>query len=214
MQHAFGLDVITSLEDALDPNHLALLVYDMQVGIAGRIPGGQAFIPKVREVLDAARGTGVRVFFCRHMTLPNEVAGVSQLRGGMALQRVASPAEVRPNFLRDSPGFPIVPELEPLSSEAVFDKLTMSAFVGSLLDFAWRDAGIRSFAIVGAVLELGIEPTVRHGADLGYYPVVVEDACYSFSPDARTSSLSAMRRLGAVTDSASFAQFLNHEAKV
>lgn len=214
MQHAFGLDIVTSLEDALDPNHLALLVYDMQVGIAGRVPKGQAFIPKVRGVLDAARGAGVRVFFCRHMTLPNEVAGASQLRGSMALQRVASPAEVKPDFLRDSPGFPIVPELEPLSSEAVFDKLTMSAFVGSLLDFAWKDAGIKAFAIVGAVLELGIEPTVRYGADLSYYPVVVEDACYSFSPDARASSLGAMRRLGAVTNSAAFALSLKHGSKV
>lgn len=213
MQKAFGLDIVASLEDALEPKHLALLVYDMQVGIAGRVPGGQTLISNVQKVLGAAREAGVRVFFCRHMTLPNEVAGAAQLRGAMALQRVASPAEVKPNFLRDSPGFALVPELEPLPSEAVFDKLMMSAFTGSLLDFAWRDAGIGAFAIVGAVLELGIEPTVRHGADLGYYPVVVEDACYSFSPDARASSLTAARRLGAVTDSAAFARLLDQGVK-
>ena len=27
------------------------------------------------------------------------------------------------------------------------------------------------------MLEIGIEPTVRHAADLGYIPVVVTDAC-------------------------------------
>ena len=147
----------------------------------------------------------MRVFFCRHLTLPNEVAVSDQLLAAMALQRVSDPGEVKSNFSRDAPGFQIVPELEPLPSEAVFDKLMMSAFVGSLLDFAWRDAGVKAFAVVGAVLELGVEPTVRHGADLGYYPVVVEDACYSFSPDAREASLKAARRLGAVTDSAAFA---------
>ena len=213
MKEAFGLEVPLSLEDALDPEHLALLVYDMQVGIAGRVPGGEAFIPKVRNVLDTARGAGIRVFFCRHMTLPNEVAGVSQLRNAMALQRVSDPSEVEPNFLRSSPGFPIVPELEPLPSEAVFDKLAMSAFVGSPLDFAWRDAGIRAFAVVGAVLELGVEPTFRHGADLGYFPVVIENACYSFSPDAKKSSLEVARRMGAVTDSDMFAASLRGEVR-
>lgn len=194
MQRAFGVDVITSLGDALRPEHLALSVYDMQVGVVNRLPGGGALTETVRAVLGAARGAGVRVFFCRHLTLPNEVAGAAQLRGAMALQRVSDPSEVTPNFSRDAPGFQIVPELEPLASEAVFDKLMMSAFVGSLLDFAWRDAGVRAFAVVGAVLELGVEPTVRHGADLGYYPVVLEDACYAFSPAAREASLKAARR--------------------
>ena len=156
-----------------------------------------------------ARRAGVRVFFRRHMTLPNEVAGASQLRSAMVLQRAATLDAVRPNFLRDSPGFPIIPaELAPLASEAVFDKLAMSAFVGSLLDYAWRDLGIKAFAVVGAVLEYGIDPTVRHGAYLGYYPVVIEDACYSFNPDARSASLTSLSRLGAVTDSATFASML------
>ena len=53
----------------------------------------------------------------------------------------------------------------------------MSAFSGTFLDFAMRDLGLLSFAIVGIVTEVGIEPTVRPRADLGYVPVVVADAC-------------------------------------
>ena len=79
--------------------------------------------------------------------------------------------------LRDSPQFQIVPELEPLPSEAISDKIAMSAFSGTFLDMALRDLGIVSFAIVGIATEVGIEPTVRHGADLGYIPVVIEDTC-------------------------------------
>ena len=158
-------------------------------------PAAEAFIPKVRNVLDTARGADIRVFFCRHMTLPNEVAGVSQLRGAMALQRVSDPSEVEPSFLRSSPGFPIVPELEPLPSEAVFDKLAMSAFVGSLLDFAWRRTHCSS----------------RRGPRL--LPFVIEDACYSFSPDAKKSSLDVARRMGAVTDRDTFAASLREEVK-
>jgi biuret amidohydrolase len=58
----------------------------------------------------------------------------------------------------------------------VIDKITMSAFEGTFLNIAFRDCGINSFVIVGIALEVGIEPTVRHGMDLSYIPVVVTDA--------------------------------------
>jgi len=90
---------------------------------------------------------------------------------------VKSPEEVKPWFLRDTAGFPLIPEMNPLPSEAIFDKISMSAFEGTPLDMALRDCGIDAFAIVGIAMEIGIEPTVRHGADLGYIPVVVKDAC-------------------------------------
>jgi nicotinamidase-related amidase len=53
----------------------------------------------------------------------------------------------------------------------------MSAFEGTPLDIVLRDCGVRAYLIAGVALEVGIEPTVRHSADLGYVPVVVRDAC-------------------------------------
>lgn len=70
-----------------------------------------------------------------------------------------------------------MPELAPLEREAVSDKLAMSAFSGTFLDMAMRDLGLDCFAICGIAREIGIEPTVRHAADLGYVPIIVEDAC-------------------------------------
>ncbi len=83
-------------------------------------------------------------------------------------------------------------ELAPVPSEAVFDKLAMSMFVGTPLELVLRDCGINAFAIVGAVTEIGIEPTVRHGADLGFIPVVVADACGSVDPAAGERSLASL----------------------
>ena len=103
--------------------------------------------------------------------------GVSPLRMAMAWQWVPLVDEVKPWFLRDAPAFHLIPEMNPLPSEAIFDKITMSAFEGTPLDIALRDCGIDAFAIVGIAMEIGIEPTVRQGADLGYIPVVVKDAC-------------------------------------
>ena len=138
----------------------------------------------------------MRVVFARHLSLPNELAGVFQLRTAMAWQRVERVADVRPLFLRDSPDFQLVPELTPLPSEAVFDKLAMSMFVGTPLELVLRDCGINAFAIVGAVTEIGIEPTVRHGADLGFIPVVVADACGSVSFCGARDVYPDMRRMG------------------
>jgi nicotinamidase-related amidase len=150
----------------------------------------------VLEVLEGARVAGVRVFFTRHMSLPNEVSGASGLRTAAAWQRVSTVAEVRPALPRGSEAFELIPELEPRSSEAVLDKITMSAFAGTPLDIVLRDCGITAFAIAGVAMEVGIEPTVRHAADLGYLPIVIQDACGAGNVAAAERSLAALRYAG------------------
>ena len=95
-----------------------------------------------------------------------------------------------------APEFQIVPELLPLPTGGVFDKLTMSAFEGTWLDFALRDCGINAFIIVGVATEIGIEPTARHGADLGYIPVLVTDACGAGNDEAAKRSIESLKFAG------------------
>jgi nicotinamidase-related amidase len=196
VQHAFGLSIPQRLEEVCDPSRLALLVYDMQVGVLRQLPSSGAIIAKVSEVLEAARQGGYRVCFTRHMSLPNELAGTAQLRTAMARQRLDDVSKVRPAFLRDSPGFQLTPELAPRPSEAVFDKIGMSAFVGTPLEMALRDCAIVALAVVGVALEVGIEPTVRHAADLGFIPVVVTDACGGRDVPAQERALAGLAFAG------------------
>ena len=193
MNKAYGLSIPQTLEEICDPQRTALLVYDMQVGILNQIKNPEEITQQVLKVLSAARNAGVRVFFSRHLSLPKELMGMFQFRMAMAWQRTGSPEEVNPWFLRDAPGFQIVPELNPRKSEGVFDKLTMSAFEGTWLDFALRDCGINAFIIVGIATEIGIEPTARHGADLGYIPVLVTDACGAGSEEAAKRSIDSLK---------------------
>src|SRR6266487_3136863 len=196
MKRANGLSIPQTLEEVCDPQRVALLVYDMQVGILNQIKNGNEITRQILKVLTAARNAGVRVFFSRHLSLPKELMGMFQFRMAMAWQRTDSPDQVDPWLLRDAPGFQIVPELSPLSTEGVFDKLTMSAFEGTWLDFALRDCGINAFIIVGVATEIGIEPTARHGADLGYIPVVVTDACGAGNEAAATRSIENLKFAG------------------
>ncbi|MBV9061224.1 MAG: cysteine hydrolase [Pseudonocardiales bacterium] len=210
MERAFGLEIPRTLEEVCDPRRLALIVYDMQIGVLRQIKDADAVVKRVGEVLDAARSAGVRVVFLRHLSMPMELMGVFQLRMAMTWQRVDSVTEVNPWFLRGSPGFDITPELAPRATEAVFDKITMSAFEGTPVDIVLRDCGVNAFVIVGVATEVGIDPTVRHGADLGYIPVVVTDACGAGNEDAARRSIDNLRFTGDAlfTDSTTFCRLL------
>jgi len=199
MQEFSGIRIPGSLDEIVSPQNTALVVYDMQIGIVGQIKGGQEILGRTRRVLDAARSTGVRTFFTRHMSLPKELMGAFQCRTAMAWQRVDSMEKVKPLFLRDSPAFQIVPELAPRASEGIVDKIAMSAFEGTYLGIALRDCGIRSFLIVGIALEIGIDPTCRQGADLGFWPILVRDACGFGNEEAANHSVESLKHMGDTT---------------
>jgi hypothetical protein len=56
--------------------------------------------------------------------------------------------------------------------------------------------GLVALAIAGIAMEVGIEPTVRHAADLGIIPVVVADACGAGDAAAARRSLESLRFAG------------------
>jgi biuret amidohydrolase len=201
-----GVDIATTLADLLTPAHLALVVYDMQVGICSQIADGDRVVSAVGKVLEVARKAGVRTIFTRHMSLPVQLMGAMAFRTAMAWQRTDDPEKVSPWFLRDSPGFALVPELQPLPSEVVFDKIAMSAFEGTPLGVTLRDCGVKAVAFVGIALEIGIEPSVRHAADLGFTPIIVGDACGCGHKAAADRSLAALTFSGdvVIVDQATF----------
>jgi biuret amidohydrolase len=196
MKRAYGLDVPETLAEALDPDRTALIVYDMQVGIMRQLQRATEITAKVAELLAAVRHAGIRTCFLRHTSLPKNLMGVFQLRQALAWQRKTTIDEIQPWFLRGSESHEIVPELAPRDTEAVFDKIGMSAFEGTPLDTMLRDCGIRAFLIAGVAMEIGIEPTVRQGADLGYIPLVVEDACGAGHEEAGQRAIASLRYMG------------------
>ncbi|HEX5180708.1 MAG TPA: cysteine hydrolase [Gemmatimonadaceae bacterium] len=210
MKRAFGIDIPQTLEELSSAQRMALLIYDMQVGITRQVQDADVIVGKVRQVLDAARAASIRTFFTRHMSLPKALMGAFQYRMAMAWQRVDDPDRVTPWFLRGASGFGIVPELEPTADEAIFDKITMSAFEGTPLTIALRDCGSTALAIAGIAMEVGIEPTARHAADLGFVPVIITDACGAGNKAAAQRSLDSLTFAGdaIMTTTAEFCRVL------
>jgi biuret amidohydrolase len=206
MDQRNGLDVPQTLDEICRPDRLALLIYDMQVGILGQIAGADRVVEKVKQALAAARAACVRTYFTRHVTLPVELMGVAQLRMWRTWQQVERLDDVTSPFLPDAPQTQIVDELEPTAKEAVLDKLTLSAFAATPLELALRGADVRALAIAGVATEIGIEPTVRHAGDLGFIPVVLTDACAAGNVEAGQRAIETLRFLGdaVLTDVAQF----------
>jgi nicotinamidase-related amidase len=192
VQRAFGMDVPETVAEMCRPQASAVLVYDAQVDILAHVRDRDALVGRIAAVVRAARAAGVPVLYVRHVSLPPSHMGVAALRTAMAWQRRERAEEVTAAFPPDAEHTGITPELAPADGEPVFDKLGMSALVGTPLEAVLRDRGVTTLVLVGAVLEIGIEPTARHAADLGLLPVVVHDACGVVDDDAAQRSLTSL----------------------
>jgi nicotinamidase-related amidase len=198
MKKGFGLEIPVTLAEICDPGSCALLIYDMQVGIVPQIAKGEDVLKGCVSLVEAARAAGVRTFFTRHVFLPSKLAGVGQLRRSMIWQHKDEPEDTKPFLLPGSTGAQLVPELAPHEDEGVIDKITMSAFEGTYLDIAMRDAQIKSFVVAGIALEVGIVPTVRHALDRNYIPVVVPELCGSKSDEIHQRAMQGLLETGEV----------------
>ena len=198
MSEAYGLSIPDQLSEVCTPARCALIIYDMQKGIVPQIDNGAAIVRMCGNLLATARAGGYRIFFTRHFFLANAVAGVGQLRRAMVWQQKQRPEQTKPLFLQGSPPWEIIPELAPREGEVIIDKITMSAFEGTFLNLAMRDARLDSFIIAGIALEVGIGPTVRHALDLNLIPVLATDACGSKTREAQEHTLATLKETGEV----------------
>ena len=192
MQEAHGVQIPETVAEMCRPAAAAVLVYDAQAGILAHVQDADGLTARIRAVLDAARTAGVMVLYVRHVSLPPSHLGPGALRAAMAWQRTDRAEAVKSSFPPEAVQTQIVTELAPVGAEPVFDKLGMSALVGTPVEAVLRDRGITTLVLVGAVLEIGIEPTARHAADLGFLPVVVDDACGVVEPLAAERALASL----------------------
>ncbi|HTT73170.1 MAG TPA: isochorismatase family cysteine hydrolase [Thermoplasmata archaeon] len=183
----------------LDLGASALVVWDMQRGIAGRAYNGAEIVPRIRELLVAYRARGLPVVYSQH-TMPPPAWG------NPAMARAWARRGIPAGGLRLTPGSPdwtILPELAPEPEELVLPKTTPSFFVGTPLEAMLRFRGIATLVLTGVSAEAGILGTARHAIDLGFLPLVVEDAVGSMSPDGRAQGLATLRALCDVEPAAS-----------
>jgi len=180
--------------EPLDLRSSALIVWDMQLGIAGRASNRDEIVPRIKVLLAQYRARGLPVVYSQHTTPPaawiNPAMSRSMVRRG-----------VPPGAFRLAPGVPewaILPELAPLPEELVLTKTTPSFFVGTPLEGMLRFRKVETVVLTGVSTEAGIMGTARHAATLGFHPLVVEDAVGSMTREGNDEALRVLRSIADV----------------
>jgi biuret amidohydrolase len=185
--------------EPLDLRRSAMIVWDMQQGIAGRAFNRSEIVPRIYEMLRAYRERGLPIVFSRHTTLPPAWANPSMSRG--MIRRGVPPGSF--HLVPGDPEWEILPELAPQPDELVVPKTTPSFFVGTPLEELLRFRNVETLVLTGVSTEGGIMGTARHAGTLGFHPLVVEDAVGSPSPEGHAQALAILRTMYDVEPGAS-----------
>jgi nicotinamidase-related amidase len=185
MEVRSGIEVLTSLEERVDPRHTALVVVDMQNDYCS--PGGASdkngrdisAIPAIARpmhvLIERAHELNVPVVFTKYSVGP----GNAGLSGPEILRRGLNFAGVQAT-IKGTWGHEIIGDL-PFDAERdlVVEKRRLSSFVGTDLDLYLRANGIKTIVVVGVVTQGCVECTARDAASYDYYVAVAADCVAS-----------------------------------
>ena len=107
----------------------------------------------------------------------------------MKKQKVNHPRELLPSMQADSEEVEFLPGLQPRAHDIVIEKSQPSMFVDTSFELRLKTLGVQTLVIAGVATDIGVEFNCRHAAALGYYSVVVEDACASYTQAAHDRSI-------------------------
>ncbi|MEN3378798.1 MAG: ureidoacrylate peracid hydrolase [Hyphomicrobiales bacterium] len=182
-----------TLADFLRRDRVALVMWDMQKGLAGRSPMIGEIVPRANRLIDAAERAAIPVIWSRHILPPLRFTSGPFLKFLMKKQQVDRPSRLKPTMQEGMEDTQFVDGLSPRPNHLVLEKSQPSLFVDTPLDLRLKAMAIDTLVIAGVATDIGIELTCRHAATLGYYSVVAEDATGAYSREAHERSLAFLR---------------------
>jgi nicotinamidase-related amidase len=131
----------------------------------------------MRQVLDAARAAGIRVFYAlHHRYRPGDYETWKYVAP------IQKAAWSRRTFEYGTWGGELHPGFEPAPGDIVAQEhWCSSGFANTDLDLLLKKHGIHRLIMMGLIAHTCLEATVRYGAELGYDVTVVKDATASYS---------------------------------
>src|SRR6202167_4643263 len=148
-------------------------IWDRIKGVAE----GNQCVPHMRQILEAARDTGIRVFYAMHRRYrPGDYETWKYIAP------IQKAAWSRKTFEFGTWGGEIRREFEPQPGEIVAQEhWCSSGFANTDLDLQLKKHGIHKLIVMGLIAHTCVEATVRYGAELGYEVTMVKDATSSYS---------------------------------
>ena len=214
MKEVQGKLVFESLEEVVEPKHTALLIIDMQNGLAS--PEGYAarqgdvsishqrgILPALQRVLESARSSGVcvvhvQVVFDENMasTSPASIYVSTRMQDfgafwghpGSKLRKSSSQVLIDGTWEAE-----IIPELTPLPNEFVVKKHRNTAFVNTPMNQVLRSNAIRSLVVTGTSTAGCVLATCLDALWYDYYTVVVSDCIADGFPERHQAGVAILK---------------------
>lgn len=142
-------------------------------------------IPHMLQVLEAARKTGIRVFYAMHHRYrPGDYESWKYIAP------IQKAGWSRRSFEYGTWGGEIREEFKPQPGDIVAQEhWCSSGFANTDLDFQLKRYGIQKLIVMGLIAHTCVEATVRYAAELGYEVTMVKDATTSYSHDHMHAAL-------------------------
>lgn len=174
----------------------AILIMDCQNDIvhekgkmAAMSGGAMAKLIKERNVLGtiarlacAGRSAQVPIIHVRHAYRPDylDAPANTPILASMKTNRI----------LQDGTwGAEVHEELAPHATDVVITKTRVSSFFASPLEAILAAQGITHLILTGIATDGVVEGTARDGVDRGYYVIIPEDCCMTFSEEGHRAAL-------------------------
>ncbi|HXV80975.1 MAG TPA: cysteine hydrolase [Candidatus Binatia bacterium] len=189
-----GKTIANTLEELVDPQRAALLIWDMEYAIGPNAFNYKEMLPKLQELSALARRVGVPVFYSVQTAFDvvKEEAGV-WVRIRMKRAKATDPNQLVQE--KDNPhDREIIAELKPQPQDIVFQKRRPDGFVGTDFDMVLRSRGVKTILIGGVATEGGVEGTARTARNLGYDIVILRDCVGSRNRESHELALKLMEQ--------------------
>ncbi|MCY0868077.1 MAG: cysteine hydrolase [Desulfurococcus sp.] len=160
----------------------ALLVVDMlKEFVYGRLksPSAVRIVPVIRELVSAARSTGIPVVYLADSHLPFDYE--LSIWGRHAMQ--------------GDPESSIIDELKPEPGDIVLYKRSYSGFRETGLDYVLRDLGVDTVILTGIHTHICVMHTAIDAFYNRYKLIIVEDAVSAFSESDHEWALNYMKSI-------------------
>lgn len=191
----------------LAPHKCALILFECQERIIG--PSGpfkglledvaeKKMIPKLAQLLAAARAKGVLIVYCNMAFRPDGLGAPITPRGENAPKGPPGPGIASP----------VLAPLAPLPSEVVIDRIQgMSSFTGTPLQAVLRQRCVETLILTGVSLNIGIPASAVEALGNGYRVVVARDCAAGDPPSyARDVLKNTLNNLAYLTTAAEIAR--------